>query len=252
VVSCHLDIRSNFATCRQIGPESSYPEKALIAMPRPPTISRETVARAALEIVDQEGLEALSIERIASALGVKGPSLYHHFTDKADIHAEVARLVLRDVSLDHPDDDWEAWLLEVNVSFYRAVTRHPNFIPVLMQHMPDSVALPGFGKAATVLAKAGIDPSLQVMLMSGTEKLTWGWVLRATMDSQRNSLQEWRKASRKWPALADAVRACPWATDELFEQSLRAYVQGVLGMTVTPELSPDTPSRNGKSVLGRF
>jgi AcrR family transcriptional regulator len=219
-------------------------------MPRPPTISRESVAHAALAIVDEEGLDALSIERIASALGVKGPSLYHHFVDKADIHAEVARLVLREVSVDHPDDDWETWLIEVNRSFYRAATGHPNFVSVLMKHMPDSVALPGFGKAATVLTNAGLDPAIQVLILSGTEKITWGWTLRATMGFQRDSPEEWRKASRRWPALAAAVRGCPWEADDLFEQSLRAFIRGAIASP--PPTDGPLHSRNGKSVAGKL
>ena len=71
-------------------------------MGRPAIITKERVAEVTLRIIDEEGLDAVSIERIASELGVRGPSLYHHFADKAAILTEVARLVLGDLDLDRP------------------------------------------------------------------------------------------------------------------------------------------------------
>ena len=43
----------------------------------------------ALEVIDADGLDAMSLERLADELGVKAPSLYHHFHDKAEILAAV-------------------------------------------------------------------------------------------------------------------------------------------------------------------
>ncbi|HTC82023.1 MAG TPA: helix-turn-helix domain-containing protein, partial [Acidimicrobiia bacterium] len=60
-----------------------------MARPSKPLISKDASARAALEIIDAEGLEALSLERLAKELGVRAPSLYHHFADKAEILARV-------------------------------------------------------------------------------------------------------------------------------------------------------------------
>lgn len=57
-------------------------------MGRPPKsdmrspLSREMIADAALALVDREGLEALSMRRVAGALGVEAMALYHHFPNK--------------------------------------------------------------------------------------------------------------------------------------------------------------------------
>jgi len=48
---------------------------------RPP-LSPDAIADAALALVDREGLEALSMRRIAGALGVEAMALYHHFPSK--------------------------------------------------------------------------------------------------------------------------------------------------------------------------
>ena len=54
-----------------------------MARPTKPLISRDLCAQAALRIIDEDGLEALSLEKLARELGVKAPSLYHHFSNTA-------------------------------------------------------------------------------------------------------------------------------------------------------------------------
>ena len=58
-----------------------------MARPRSPLISRETAIRAGLEVIDELGLDAFSLPLLAKRLGVKAPSLYHHFRDKSDVLA---------------------------------------------------------------------------------------------------------------------------------------------------------------------
>jgi AcrR family transcriptional regulator len=197
-------------------------------MGRPPVITREKVAATALRLIDEEGLEAVSLERIANELHVRGPSLYHHFADKAAILTEVARLVLGDLDLDRPADDWSDWMIQISLTFYRRVLEHPRAAAILLQFMPDSSALPGFARTAQLLTKSGVDPSLQVLLMEGCEKLTWGWSLQRAVTAQSGERLSPAKINRRWPELAVAVRDSRWRDEELLEESLRAFIRGVL------------------------
>jgi AcrR family transcriptional regulator len=52
--------------------------------PREP-LSRERIARAALALIDAEGLEAFSMRRLGAQLGVEAMALYHHFRDKGEL-----------------------------------------------------------------------------------------------------------------------------------------------------------------------
>lgn len=199
-------------------------------MGRPPVVVKERVAEAALQIIDDEGLEALSIERIARELGVRGPSLYHHFKDKAEILSEVAKLVLGDLDLDHIEaDSWQDWLVTVSLRLYRRVLAHPNATAILLQFMPDAAAVPGFGRAARMLTQQGVDPSMQVLIMEGNEKLIWGWALqRAATFQHLDKRLSPTAINRRWPELAVAVRESLWKDEELIEASLRAFMNGVL------------------------
>jgi AcrR family transcriptional regulator len=222
---------------------------------RPAVITREKVAETALRLIDEEGLEAVSLERIANELNVRGPSLYHHFADKAAILTEVARLVIGDLNLERPADDWVEWLVETCLIFYRRVLEHPRAVAILLQFMPDSAALPGFARGAEALTRAGVDPSLQVMLMEGTEKLAWGWSLQRAVTAQTGERLSPAKINQRWPELAVAVRDSRWRDEELYEESLRAFISGVLERAAEAKPAVRTKSarsaRNGHAVGAR-
>jgi AcrR family transcriptional regulator len=100
-------------------------------------LSRDRIVRAALALVDAEGLEAVSIRRLAAELGVAGPSLYNHVATKDDLLDAMVDAVLGEVDLSMFADGrpwWEA--LESWARSYRAALAvHPNLVPALSQGM---------------------------------------------------------------------------------------------------------------------
>ena len=66
-------------------------------------LDRERVVRAALALLDEVGLDGLTLRRLAQDLGVKAPALYWHVASKADLLHEMAVTMLRDLV------DGEAW-----------------------------------------------------------------------------------------------------------------------------------------------
>src|SRR5437588_11459226 len=53
-------------------------------------IDRETLVVIASDLLEQEGIDAISMRRLALALDVRASSLYHHFADKSALLAAVA------------------------------------------------------------------------------------------------------------------------------------------------------------------
>ncbi|MFF2197505.1 TetR/AcrR family transcriptional regulator [Streptomyces sp. NPDC058157] len=110
-----------------------------MARPRKPLLSRDRIVEAAGELVDAEGLEAVSTRRLAAALGVSGPSLYNHFRTKDAILEAVADAVSARVDLSMFDgvagvagrSDWRAALHAWAHSYRAALADHPNIVPVL-------------------------------------------------------------------------------------------------------------------------
>ncbi|MET8582104.1 TetR/AcrR family transcriptional regulator [Streptomyces collinus] len=120
-----------------------------MARPRKPLLSTDRIVETARELVDTEGLAAVSTRRLAARLGVSGPSLYNHFRTKDEILEVVADSVsgLVDLSMFEDGRDWRTALHDWAVSYRAALRAHPNIVPVLARG-------PGRRPAALRLADA--------------------------------------------------------------------------------------------------
>jgi AcrR family transcriptional regulator len=88
-------------------------------------LSRERVIAAALALVDRDGLERLSMRRLASELGVEAMSLYHHVQDKSDVLDGMVGAVLDEMEL--PDRGrWDRRATQVARELRRVVRAHPH------------------------------------------------------------------------------------------------------------------------------
>lgn len=90
-------------------------------------LSRAAVATAALALADAEGLEALTIRKLATTLGVTPMALYWHFKDKAALLDGMAEQLFSEIEVpaDDPDEPWDVQLRAVLVELLRALAAHP-------------------------------------------------------------------------------------------------------------------------------
>ncbi len=90
-------------------------------------LSREAVARAAIDLVDAEGLDARTVRRLATGLGVTPMALYWHFKDKDALLDGVAEQLLAEVVL--PDEDlttpWDERLRDALEALLAGLAAHP-------------------------------------------------------------------------------------------------------------------------------
>jgi AcrR family transcriptional regulator len=102
--------------------------------PRPApqrTYTREDICNAALALVDEEGLDALSMRRLGSRLGIEAMSLYHHVRDKADLLDALHAAVLGKLEPEGvAGDDWRPLLGGLARALRSCLLRHPNVVPL--------------------------------------------------------------------------------------------------------------------------
>lgn len=194
--------------------------------PPRPLISRDRAARAALSVIDQQGLESLSLELVARKLGVKAPSLYYHFSDKAELLGEVARLLLLDVEVsDNDRAPWEDRVVNLCVATRRSILRHPNAAILLLQFFPRHVLLVAYDRAITSYPLA---PEDNLVMMEGLEKLTFGSALFEA-SARARGIEAWPPVDKtKLPALAEALRSNKRNDDDMFEEVIRTFIAGHL------------------------
>lgn len=61
-------------------------------------VTRDAIVDAALAVLDEEGIDGLTVRAVATKLGVKAPALYWHVRDKQDLLDEMGTRVWRDIS----------------------------------------------------------------------------------------------------------------------------------------------------------
>ena len=95
-------------------------------------ITRDVVLAAALEIIDRDGADALSMRRLARALDRDPMILYRHAPNKAALLDGVAETVLAQLKVDSADPDWAAQLRAVARDYRRLALAHPHVVPLLV------------------------------------------------------------------------------------------------------------------------
>lgn len=96
-------------------------------------LSRQRVLDAALATVDREGLDDLSMRKLAAELGVETMSLYKHVASKDDLLAGLTDLIWAEIAAAAPpDDDWAVWLPAFGRAIRDTIHRHPDALPVVV------------------------------------------------------------------------------------------------------------------------
>jgi TetR/AcrR family tetracycline transcriptional repressor len=128
-------------------------------LPRPkiPLISKRKTLEAALRIIDTEGLDSLSVRRLAVELNVNAASLYHHFHNKDEILVGAAKLALEEVRTPETrDEDWHVWLMRNGDRLRRALVAHPDLIPIMMRRELLGIGVAELDATAALLEEEGV------------------------------------------------------------------------------------------------
>ena len=99
--------------------------------PRLP-LSRDRILQTALELVDTDGIESLTMRKLGQALGFEAMSLYNHVANKDDVLDGILDLVLGESEPPSPTGEWDDAIRASAVSVHDALRRHPWSCSLLM------------------------------------------------------------------------------------------------------------------------
>jgi len=88
-------------------------------------LNAERTLQVALAIADDEGLEAVTMRRLARELGVEAASLYHHVNGKNQILDGLVEAVAAEIERPMPSTDWRTAIGERAVNTRAVLRRHP-------------------------------------------------------------------------------------------------------------------------------
>jgi AcrR family transcriptional regulator len=99
-----------------------------IAPPNRKALSRDRIADAALELVDREGLEALTMRRLATELDAGTMTLYGYFECKDDLLDYAIDRAAAGYELSSEDGEWRPRLRKLVVTIWISLTEHPSAV----------------------------------------------------------------------------------------------------------------------------
>lgn len=147
---------------------------------RVPKTSREQVLRAALDLLNDEGLDRLSTRRLAQRLGIESPALYWHFKNKAELLSAMAQEISNvghNVPIPKGTRGWRLWFAENARTFRLSLLAYRDGARVHAGTRPSENDLARITPKVTYLIRVGFsrDDALTALYIGG--QYTLGSVL---------------------------------------------------------------------------
>lgn len=229
---------------RAISGASAAPPRPRQAGPAKRALTREQMLRTAIGIADVEGLDAVSMRRLAVELGIGPMSLYRHVANKDELVAQMADEVFGETELPEPGSDgWRADLELIARRQWRLCRRHlwlpravsftrPLLVPNMMAHTEWTLrALDGLGLPAKTRIREALTLHLLVIsaAMSVAEETEAEQNTGVTFDQWRLTRQaraDELLGSGRFPLLAAVREEMQPDLDRLFEYGLARHLDG--------------------------
>jgi AcrR family transcriptional regulator len=124
----------------------------------PNRLTERRIAEAALDLVDADGIDGLTMRKLAQRLRVSAMALYTYFPDREAVLEAVTQLVLTEVEIPAEDLDWRETIRQLMRSIRRVGLRHPNAAPLINRFPPRTVDALAFVEVAfRAFRRAGFD-----------------------------------------------------------------------------------------------
>lgn len=201
-------------------------------MPQPRRTDRAAIVSAAIEVLDENGLDGLSLRAIAARLGVQQPALYHHVASKADLLTAVGDEVLDRWHTDRiPADDerWQDFLARNAWSLRGAMLSVRDGARLIASAGPRSPKLDNAIAQTGLLERAGFAGADAVLAYIAVSRYTIGAVLeqQTARDGTTIALRSepGTDAAAHLAQLASEVAAL--GPDHEFDVGLTALIHGL-------------------------
>lgn len=197
-------------------------------------LDRQQVVDEALRLLDDEGLDALSLRTLAGRLGVQAPTLYWHIANKAELLDALADAIMdeaiRDVPEPSTDDDGVEWLLGALTALRAALLRHRDGAR-LVSGSRMSLRRADFSEAAmSALVDHGMELHLARLTVLAGERVTIGYVLeeQGSLDAPQQD-PDVDEILRRFPVMSQAIGEY-FANGRTSDDLYRDVVRRALGL----------------------
>ncbi|HEV3352172.1 MAG TPA: TetR/AcrR family transcriptional regulator [Acidimicrobiales bacterium] len=204
--------------------------------PETPPLTLETVVGAAVEVIEADGVGALTMRRLAARLGCSPMALYRHVATKQDLIRAIGEHYLADIAL--PDTDGMAWdeaIIAVVSVLHHAVLEQAALVEIVAyQHVDAAVIFRAEEAILGALRSAGLSDRDAVRGLSVITSYTVGATQRRA-EQRAGSPAAVHRVQRLLQLPADAFPTLRALAGELvsvdlelsFEDGLRLLLRGI-------------------------
>jgi TetR/AcrR family tetracycline transcriptional repressor len=196
-------------------------------------LHRDDVLRAALDLLNEAGIDALSTRKLAERLGVQSPTLYWHFKNKGALLDAMSAAIMQESRARFVPEShahWRDWVMADGCSFRRALLAYRDGARLHAGTRPTEAQHESIESRLGLLCAAGFEPGAATLLLLSVGRFVVGWVLEEQSAQQPDAPPSANTAEpdvARHPLLAAGWKSTMGAdADVLFECALRLLVDG--------------------------
>lgn len=213
-------------------------------------VTRDDVVQTAIQLLEEVGLDGLTLRRLATELGISAPTLYWHVKDKRellDLMSEAMRRMAWEKMPPIPTSlPWDEKIAEGLRRHYESIISYRDGARVVAGNRPTESSLPGIERFLTLWVAAGFPPNEALAYILSLGDFVTGCALEYQAEAERRRLQPVDASAALWenldayPTLKAAVATrgrrkagAPPSSDSIarensnFERGLRLMMRGL-------------------------
>ncbi|MEU7859973.1 TetR/AcrR family transcriptional regulator C-terminal domain-containing protein [Nonomuraea sp. NPDC049141] len=198
-----------------------------------PRLSRETMIETALRLLDEVGLEGLTVRRLAAEFGVQSPALYWHIRTKQQLLDGMADAIILGAGMGPPHDgeSWQEWLGRRARAYRDSLLAHRDgarIVCTAAQLGPATVRM--FDQEVAGMVGRGFTPVLALRTITSVAHYVNGFVLQ--VQGERSSaapadlLADQLDGGTSAPLIAALLEGGDPLGEEAFEHGLGVLIDG--------------------------
>lgn len=147
---------------------------------RRPSHSRADIARAAIEIADSEGFEAVSMRRVAQRLGAGTMTLYHYVRNKDELITLMSDSIMGEILVPEAElsGDWRAALTQIAIRTRGVFANHRWIFERMGDGHPGPNGMRHFEQSLAAVSSLGLDREETFDLIGQLDDYVFGYALR--------------------------------------------------------------------------
>ena len=182
-----------------------------------PALNRDVIIKAALELIDKEGLDTFSLRTLSQKLGVYPTAVYWYVPNRNELMSQVVTHILAKVEVQRRRRSWKHSLRDLFMSFRTAVAAHPHAAPLIGTALVSNTTMSFdfIEHLLAILSRAGLSGSKLVAGYNAVVAALVGFVAQEFAAMPKEDTAAWQMSVQQrlleidrqaYPILADNLR----------------------------------------------